>query len=84
MEHFSTNLMSALIKGESVEAVMRGELESAVNELLRLELTSFLDYEKHNPIVYKSGNSRNGVYQRQLRPVSGKSRSRSSEIVTVN
>lgn len=67
MDNFSTNLMSALIKGESVEEVMRLELESAVNELLRLELTSFLDYEKYDPIGYNSGNSRNGIYQRQLK-----------------
>ena len=67
MDNFSTNLMSALIKGESIEEVMRVELERAVNELLRLELTSFLDYEKYDPIGYNSGNSRNGVYQRQLK-----------------
>ena len=40
MSNFSTDLMSAFLKGESIEEVMRIELEKAVNELLQLELTS--------------------------------------------
>lgn len=67
MSNFSTELMSALFKGESIDEVMRVELESAVNELLKLELTNFLDYEKYDPIGYNSGNSRNGTYSRQLK-----------------
>jgi len=67
MSDFNTKLMTALFKGESIEDIMRIELESAMNELLRLELTTFLDYEKHDPIGYNSGNSRNGVYERQLK-----------------
>ena len=67
MSNFSTELMSALFKGESIDEVMRVELESAVNELLKLELTGFLDYEKYDPIGYNSGNSRNGTYSRQLK-----------------
>ena len=67
MSNFSTELMSAFLKGESIEEVMRLELEKCVNELLRLELTSYLDYEKYDPIGYNSGNSRNGSYTRQLK-----------------
>lgn len=46
---------------------MRIELEYAVNELLKLELTGFLDYEKYDLIGYNSGNSRSGTYSRQLK-----------------
>ena len=67
MSNFTTDLMSALIRGEGVEAIMRDELEAAMNELLKLELTTFLDYEKYDPIGYNSGNSRNGSYTRQLK-----------------
>ena len=67
MSNFTTELMSALFKGEGVEEIMRLELESAMNELLKVELTSFLDYEKHDPRGYNSGNSRNGFYTRQLK-----------------
>ena len=67
MSNFTTELMSALFKGEGVEEIMRLELESAMNELLKVELTSFLDYEKHDPRGYNSGNSRNGFYVRQLK-----------------
>jgi putative transposase len=66
MNDFNTNLMSALFKGESVDELFRGELESAINQLLKRELTVFLDYEKHDPIGYNSGNSRNGTYNRKL------------------
>jgi len=67
MNNFSTDLMSAFLKGERIEEVMRVELEKTVNELLRLELTSYLDYEKYDPIGYNTGNSRNGSYTRQFK-----------------
>ena len=34
--------------------------------LLTTELTAFLNYEKHDPAGYNSGNSRNGYYNRIL------------------
>ena len=67
MSDFNTKLMTTLFKGESVDEIMRVELESAFNELLRNELTVFLDYEKHDPIGYNTGNSRNGIYERKLK-----------------
>ena len=67
MSNFTTDLMSALMRGEGVETIMRDELEAAMNELLKLELTTFLDYEKYDPIGYNSGNSRNGSYTRQCK-----------------
>ena len=44
MSNFTTDLMRALFKGTGVEEIMRLELESAMNGLLKVELTSFLDY----------------------------------------
>ena len=67
MTNFNTELMSAFLKGENLLEVMRKEVENTVNELLRLELTSFLDYERYDPIGYNSGNSRNGSYTRKLK-----------------
>jgi len=36
MSNFTTELMNALFKGEGVEEIMRLELESAMNELLKV------------------------------------------------
>lgn len=51
---------------ESINELIRKEIETAVNQLLENELTVFLDYEKWDPIGYNSGNSRNGSYTREL------------------
>ena len=40
MSNFTTELMSALFKGEGVEEIMRLELESAMNEL-QMSITFF-------------------------------------------
>lgn len=66
MNNFTTELITSLVKGESIEECIRVELENAVNHLLKTELTVFLDYEKHDPIGYGSGNSRNGSYSRTI------------------
>jgi putative transposase len=66
MSNLSTNLLSALLKNESVDEVFRVELENAVNELLSTELTAHLNYKKYDPAGYNSGNSRNGYYTRTL------------------
>jgi len=76
--------MSALFKAESIDEVMRVEVESAVNELLKLEFTGFLDYEKYDPIGYNSGNSRNGTYSRQLKTRFGESTVEIPETETVS
>lgn len=71
MNDFNTKLMTTLFRGESVDEIIRQELEIAFNELLRGELTVFLDNEKHDPIGYNSGNSRNGAYTRKLKTCFG-------------
>lgn len=66
MNNFTTELITSLAKGESIEECFRVELENAINHLLETELTVFLDYEKHDPIGYNSGDSRNGSYKRSI------------------
>lgn len=66
MNHFSTQLYKALSQGYSIDEIIRQEIESVVNTLLKTELTIFLDYERYDPIGYNSGNSRNGSYTRQF------------------
>lgn len=66
MSNVNTKLLSALLNNESVDEVFRQELENAVNQLLIIELDSFLNYDKYDPIGYNTGDSRNGYYARTL------------------
>ena len=49
-----------------LDEVFRSCLENAMNDLLQIELTEFLGYEKHSTEGYNTGNSQNGVYHRTL------------------
>ncbi len=66
MDHFTTEIIQALVKKEDIIEVFRKHLEKAVNTLLATELTTFLDYEKYDRIGFHSGNSRNDSYTRTL------------------
>lgn len=66
MNHFTTDIIQALVKKEDIKEVFRAHLETAVNTLLATELTAFLDYEKYDRIGFNSGNSRNVTYSRTL------------------
>lgn len=66
MSNFNTEIIKALSQGTSIDELVRKEIEVAINQLLLTELTTFLDYEKHDVIGYNSGNSRNGYYSRTL------------------
>lgn len=72
MSELNTELMSALLKNESLDEVFRSHLETAMNELLKIELTEFLGYEKSSTLGYNTGNSRNGFYERDLDTSYGK------------
>lgn len=72
MSNLNTELMETLLKNESIDEFFRSHLESAMNELLRSELTAFLGYEKHSVEGYGTGNSRNGFYSRGLDTKYGK------------
>ncbi len=41
MTHFTTSLLSAVARGENIDELFCKELEFAVNELLKTELTAF-------------------------------------------
>ncbi len=66
MSNLNTELAEALLKNESLAEVFRSCLENAMNDLLQIELTEFLGYEKHSTEGYNTGNSQNGVYHRTL------------------
>ena len=66
MSNLNTELMTALLKNESIDEVFRSHLEVAMNDLLKIELTQFLGYEKSSILGYNTGNSRNGFYERDL------------------
>ena len=66
MSDLNTELMSALLKNESIAEVFRSHLEDAMNSLLKIELAEFLGYEKSSTLGYNTENSRNGFYERDL------------------
>ena len=72
MSNLNTELMKALLENESIEEVFRSNLEKAVNDLLKIELTEYLGYEKSSKQGYNTGNSRNGFYLRELDTAYGK------------
>lgn len=71
MPDFTTELARCLTSGLDVAEFFRDHLEKAINQLLEVERTAFLDYEKWDPIGYNSGNSRNGYYTRSLKTTYG-------------
>lgn len=62
MSNFNTELYKALASGSSIDEIVRSEIESCVNFLLKTELTSFL----YDTAGYNTGNSRNGYYARTI------------------
>lgn len=66
MNNFSTEIYKALSQGLSIDQIICNELQEQINNLLKTELTAFLDYEKYDTRGYNTGNSRNGVYTRAL------------------
>ena len=55
MSELNTELMTALLKNESLDDVFRSHLETAVNEVLKIELTAFLCYEKRGYVKRRVG-----------------------------
>ena len=67
MKNFNTDLTQILAQGLDINEFFRQQLEIAINDLLKSELTVFLNYEKWEYKGYGSGNSRNGYYHRNLK-----------------
>lgn len=72
MSQLNTELTIALLNNESLDEFFRSHLETALNDLLKTELTAFLGYEKYSTDGYNTGNSRNGYYTRDLNTKYGK------------
>jgi transposase-like protein len=51
---------------EAIQELFRSELEKAMNDLLKIELTSHLNYERYERSGLSENNSRNGSYERKL------------------
>ena len=70
MNNFTSNIINCLLNNKNIETAIeelfRVELENAINELLKYELTAFLQYEKYDRAGFNSGNSRNGYYDRDF------------------
>lgn len=67
MSYFTTNLMEILYQGESIDELIRVELEKAVNELLQQDMTALPQYDKYEFSGYGSDNSRNDSYERFIK-----------------
>jgi len=75
MNDFTTKIVSCLAKGEkideTIQELFRLELENAVNELLKVELSELLHYNKYERSGLSTSNSRNGSYERQFNTCHG-------------
>lgn len=67
MNDFTSKLINTLIQNGNITELFRTHVEEAVNKLLLIELTEFLDYEKYDRTGFNSGNSRNGYYERHIK-----------------
>ena len=56
MNNFNTDLIQILAQGLDINEFFKQQLEIAINDLLKSELTVFLDYEKWEYKGYGSGN----------------------------
>lgn len=66
MSNLSTDLVKCLLQNGSVDEFFRQQIEDAINDILRSELTAFLGYEKYSSSGWGTGNSRNGAYTRSF------------------
>jgi transposase-like protein len=75
MNDFTTKLINCLVSNQnlndSIQELFRSELEKAVNDLLRTEMTDFLKYEKYDRQGFNAGNSRNRTYERKFQTTHG-------------
>lgn len=66
MTQFTTEFLNFLVKKRDINEFFRSALETAMNDLLKAELSALLEYEPYDKVVYNSGNSRNGTYSRKF------------------
>ncbi|MCC9888066.1 IS256-like element ISSag11 family transposase [Streptococcus agalactiae] len=66
MTQFTTELLNFLAQKQDIDEFFRSSLETAMNDLLQVELSAFLGYEPYDKAGYNTGNSRNGAYTRRF------------------
>ena len=66
MTQFTTELLNFLAQKQDIDEFCRTSLETAMNDLLQAELSTFLGSEPYEKVGYNSGNSRNGTYARKF------------------
>lgn len=66
MNQFTTELLNFLAQKQDIDEFCRTSLETAMNDLLQAELSTFLGSEPYEKVGYNSGNSRNGTYARKF------------------
>lgn len=84
MNNLTTDLIEALAQKQDMEEVFRLHLKNAINQLLKHELTCFLNYEPYERKGFHSGNSRNGYYDRSFKTEYGELNLQFLEIVMEN
>ena len=67
MTQSTTVLLNFLAQKRDIDEFFRSALETAMNDLLKAELSALLGYEPYDKVGYNSGNSRNGTYSRKLK-----------------
>ena len=67
MTQFTTEFLNLLVKKRDIDEFFRSSFETAMNELLKAELSALLGYESYDKVGYNSGNSRNGTYPRKFK-----------------
>ena len=58
MTQFTTEFLNFLVKKRDIDEFFRSSLETAMNDLLKAELSALLGYEPYDKVGYNSGNSR--------------------------
>ena len=67
MTQFTTEFLNFLVKKRDIDEFFRSSLETAMNDLLKAELSALLGYEPYDKVGYNSGNNRNGTYSRKFK-----------------
>ena len=67
MTQFTTEFLNFLVKKRDIDEFFRSSIETAMNDLLKAELSALLGYEPYDKIGYNSGNRRNGTYSRKFK-----------------
>lgn len=59
---FTKELLNFLAPKQDINEFFRSSLETAMSDLIQVELSAFLGYEPYDKVGYNFGNSRNGTY----------------------